>query len=143
MQTDNVDVLNISIDNNYPGILQRVKALAIDSGILLLVFVMAFNIIDFMGDAPGYVRGGILIFMFFLYEPLMIASFGFTIGHFLMNLRVRNCNDHSKKILLPLAFLRSFVKGIFGWLSFLTIGFNVKRRALHDLASFAVVIEVK
>jgi len=142
METNLDPILSVSAEPTYAGLFQRVKALAIDWGVLLLVFVLAFNIIDFIGDAPGYVRGGIFIFMFFLYDPLMTSFFGFTIGHYMMKLRVRDNGDHSKKILLPLAFVRSSVKGIFGWISFFSIGFNDRRRALHDLASSAVVIEV-
>lgn len=142
METTIEPALSISEDSRYPGVFQRVKALAIDTGILLLVFVLAFNIIDFIGDAPGYVRGGILIFMFFLYEPLMVSFFGFTIGHYMMKLRVKDNKDTSKNILLPLAFIRSAVKGMLGWMSFFSIGLNKRRRALHDFASYAVVIEV-
>lgn len=64
----------------YPGVLQRVKALGIDYAILLLEFVLSFQLIDFLGDTPGYVRGGILIFILFLYDPIMVSFFGCTIG---------------------------------------------------------------
>jgi uncharacterized RDD family membrane protein YckC len=127
----------------YPGLPERIKALVIDVGVLLIVFLLAFNIIDFIGGAPGYIRGAILLFMFFLYDPLMVGFFGFTIGHYFMKLRVRDNGNPSKKLLLPLAFLRSFIKGSIGWMSFLTIGFNDRRRAFHDMASGAVVIEIE
>jgi uncharacterized RDD family membrane protein YckC len=127
----------------HPGLFKRIQASAIDGGILLLVFILSFNIIDFIGDAPGYVRGGILLFMFFLYEPLLVSFWGGTIGHHMMKLRVRDEKMASKNIALPLSFIRTFVKGLFGFVSFFTMGFNSRKRTLHDMASLSVMIEIK
>lgn len=84
-----------------------------------------------------------LFVMFFLYEPILIGLAGGTIGHYLMKLRVKQAGDHSKNILLPLCFFRSLVKATLNWISFLTMGFNTQRRAIHDFASGAVVIEME
>lgn len=61
----------------------------------------------------------------------------------MMKLRVRSEVNPSKNIIFPLALFRFVVKSLLGWISLFSIGFNDKRRAIHDYAGMSVVIEVE
>ncbi|MCG3167078.1 MAG: hypothetical protein POELPBGB_02861 [Bacteroidia bacterium] len=128
--------------DEYPSISTRIQALFIDLVIMLLIFTLTAYLINLAGGAPAWLRGGILITMFFLYDPLAIAFFGGTLGHYAVGIRVKRSNNQSKNVLLPLTFLRFFFKTMLGWLSFLTVTANSRRRAIHDMVSGSVVIKV-
>ena len=127
--------------DEYPGIVTRIQALFVDLIVMLLIFTLAAYIIDFAGGAPGWLRGSVLFTMVFLYDPLTLSLYGGTLGHYLMGIRVKREDDLSKNIMLPLAFLRLFFKSLLGWISFLTVTGNKRRRAIHDLISGSVVIK--
>lgn len=96
----NADFNNDKLFENYtfPPLVKRVKALFIDSLVMLVIFFIAYSIIQAIGDAPGWLRGFIIIFMFFLYDPLFVAFLGGTLGHHAMKIRIRRINDPEKKI---------------------------------------------
>lgn len=126
--------------DQYPTLLKRVQALFIDTFVVLIVFVAAAYLIDFIGAAPNWTRALIFIFMLFLYEPILIALTGGTIGHHFMSLKVKKVHDNDKNIWILAAFLRFFLKWLLGWLSFITISFNDRKRAIHDLGSNSLVL---
>ncbi|MCB9336155.1 MAG: RDD family protein [Flavobacteriales bacterium] len=75
-----------------------------------------------------------------IYDPLFTSLFGGTIGHMANGLTVRRVKNETKKIALPLAFVRFIIKALLGWISLLTMSSNKKNQALHDLAIDSVVI---
>jgi len=88
-----------SIETNYGTLMDRVKSLTIDSVVIMgfgLIISLTLNKFE---NTPDYLRGLAFIFVFFLYDPLFISSFGGTIGHLLIGLRVKKDKDHSRKIL--------------------------------------------
>lgn len=127
-------------DYEFPTLLRRVQALFIDVIIILIIFLTSSFLIDFAGGAPNWLRGVILISMIYLYDPILISSIGGTIGHHIMKLRVRNIYDPNKNIFILNSIVRFSLKGLFGWLSFLTVTFNKRRRAIHDIASGSILI---
>jgi uncharacterized RDD family membrane protein YckC len=126
-------------DYEYPSLQTRVMALFIDSLILVLVFVLASYIFSFFDNVPNWLRGFVLIFMIYIYDPLFTSFAGFTIGHYIMNLRVKNTNDPSKNIMFISAIFRFLIKPLLGWLSFLTVTSNKRKRAIHDILCGSVV----
>jgi len=88
----------------------------------------------------GWIRAVIFVILFGLYEPIAMTM-GCTLGNYLMKIRVKKSNDTSKKINLLQAVIRVIIKFLLGWVSFVTIGTNRERRAIHDFASGSVMIE--
>ncbi|GCC51819.1 RDD family protein [Chryseotalea sanaruensis] len=124
----------------FPSLLSRVKALILDSLVILFVFSIVSVLINLLGDIPSFLKGFILIFMFYLYDPLLTSFFGATLGHRIMSLTVRKYNNHDLKISLGKALLRFFLKLFLGWISFLTVTSSKQKRAIHDIVSGSIVI---
>lgn len=124
----------------FPSLLARVKALVLDSLVILFVFSTLSVLINSLGDIPSFLKGFILIFMIYLYDPLLTSFFGATLGHRIMGLTVRRYNNHDLKISLGKALIRFFLKLLLGWISFLTVTSNKQKRAIHDLVSGSIVI---
>ena len=128
------------MEQKYPLLLDRIKSTTIDSIILIVCMFIFTEILGLFENVPNWVR--IVLFLALLmYEPLCTA-FGATIGNDKMNIRVRKNSDSTQRINLFQAIIRFFFKFIFGWLSFITIFSSPKKRAIHDLISGSVIIEV-
>jgi uncharacterized RDD family membrane protein YckC len=125
-----------------PTIKARYTSMLIDVLIIVLLSIGITSLIERVGGVPGFVKGILFIVVVLLYEPILVSS-GTTIGQLIMNLRVRNFKQPDKKLTIQSAILRSAVKIFLGWLSFVTITFNVNRRAIHDMASGSIVISNK
>lgn len=125
----------------YPSLVKRVQSIFIDGMLLIILMFVIAGIFGDSEEIPGALRGLILYGMWLLYEPVCIA-YGYTLGNYIMKIRVRKVTDMTKKISLPQSFLRLIVKSALGWLSFVSIHFNENKRAIHDLASGSVMIEV-
>ena len=78
--------------------------------------------------------------LFIAYEPLCLV-FGCTLGNYLKGIRVRKASDTTKRINIFQAIIRYPIKLGLGWILFLTINSNPKRRAIHDLTSGSVMIK--
>jgi uncharacterized RDD family membrane protein YckC len=72
-----------------------------------------------------------LVAVLVLYEPIMVARFGATVGHRAMNLRVVDERTGSNPGFLR-AFVRFLVKAALGILSFTTMALTRRRQAVHD-----------
>ena len=93
-----------------------------------------------MEDISDKMRKLAFVFVFFLYEPIFVGVFGGTIGHFIMNLRVRKNSDHAKKISIFSAVFRFAIKLLLGVISLISVNSDEKRRAIHDKLSGSVTI---
>ncbi|MBI1288781.1 MAG: hypothetical protein GC178_14530 [Flavobacteriales bacterium] len=124
----------------FPSLIKRVQAVFVDLLIMLLVFAATAQTLDHFGDSPEFVRGFILVFMVYLYEPFFISMFGGTLGHYLIGLRVKRRSKPDKNVNFFVAVFRFFLKAMLGWLSFLTVGGNKHRRAIHDMVSGSIVL---
>src|SRR5690242_16416199 len=73
----------------FPSLVSRIKALFIDLLVILVIFTATTLFIDAFGDIPSFLKGFILIFMLYLYDPILTAFTGSTLGHKAMKLKVR------------------------------------------------------
>lgn len=129
------------MEEKYPLLIERIQSTFIDT-IFIFILMFAFaSMLDKFGNVPDWVRIVMFVCLFIAYEPLCI-TFGFTLGHYLKGIRVRKDSDLTSRINIFQAMIRYPVKVILGWISFLTINSNPKRRAIHDLISGSVMIKL-
>lgn len=129
------------MENKYPTLLSRIQSITIDT-LLLIAFMAIFTImLDGYKNVPDSLRMWLFISLI-MYEPLC-TTFGATYGNYKLGIRVRKNSDESKRIHIFQALIRYFFKTIFGWLSFLGIFTNPKKRAFHDQISGSVMINTK
>jgi uncharacterized RDD family membrane protein YckC len=139
IHNSNKEVTNYEL-LHLPSLVRRVMALIIDSLVILLVFSTLSVLINILGEIPNVIRGFFLIFMIYLYDPILTSFYGATIGHRIMNLTLRKFDDQSSNISIGNALLRFVIKILLGWISFITVTSNKNKRAIHDLASGSIVI---
>jgi uncharacterized RDD family membrane protein YckC len=70
----------------------------------------------------------------------MVSCFGNTLGHYLLDVKVKRESDYKKNIPFFHAIFRFLIKFFLGWLSLLTITSSTKRQAIHDSVTKSVVI---
>jgi uncharacterized RDD family membrane protein YckC len=121
-----------------PSIKARYISMLIDILILIVIYTGVTSLLEIIGQVPGFVKGILFVVVVLLYEPILITS-GATIGQLFMGLRVRNFKHPDQKLSFHLAILRTMVKILLGWLSFVTVTFNINRRAIHDFASGSIM----
>jgi uncharacterized RDD family membrane protein YckC len=125
----------------YPQLTDRVQSTFIDTILIIVLMFGCTSILEKFDNVPDWVRIAMFAGLFLIYEPLCM-TIGFTLGNFIKGIRVRKYSDSSKRINLFQAIVRYPVKVILGWISFLTINSNPKRRAIHDLISGSVMIKI-
>lgn len=127
--------------NKYPDLITRVKAAFFD-GIFLVILMFALAVtLDKVAMEDIMIRKVGFVFIFFLYDPIMTAFFGGTLGHLVNGLRVRSEFDENRNINIFMALIRYVVKVSLGFISFFYITSNEKGKAIHDLVAKSVVIE--
>jgi cytochrome bd-type quinol oxidase subunit 2 len=125
----------------YPKLIDRVQSTLIDT-VFIVVLSLAFaNILEKFDIVQVNVKIIIFAGIVIGYEPLCI-TFGTTLGNYIKGIRVRKNADPTKRINILQAFIRYPIKLLLGWVSFLTIGANAKRRAIHDIVSGSVMIKL-
>lgn len=130
-------------EDHYPEIFERVKAILIDSVVIVgFMFAISYTF-DRYEDIPTYARITAFVFIYLLYDPLFSSVFGGTIGHLMLGIRVKRESNEHKNILFPLAILRYIFKTLLGVISLLTISGDEKRKAIHDHIVGSVVIYAK
>ena len=125
----------------YPTIVRRYLATVIDGILILSVMIVSSYIFSQDADYIRIFRIGIILSMFLIYEPLCTSKFC-TLGQKIMGIRVRRISS-LKKISLFQAYVRIVVKILLGIISFFSIIFSVKKRAIHDFASGSIVLEAE
>lgn len=127
-------------NKKHPGVSLRVKAAVTDSLVIVVMIIITAFIFSSFENVSQTVRILAFVFIFILYDPVFTSSFGGTIGHMLMGIKVKRENNHNKNIILPFALLRFVVKASLGWLSLLTVHNNEQGKAIHDFVVKSVVI---
>jgi uncharacterized RDD family membrane protein YckC len=111
----------------------RLRALVTDSVVLAFALVAIVMLISVTEAIPGSGRVGVIgmFALLFLYEPLLVARRGATVGHRRANLHVvyDRSGEHPGFIR---AFARFVLKTILGPLSFLSMALTRRHQALHD-----------
>ena len=125
-----------------PTIKTRYISILIDGICLLLIAFGISALFEKNADVSGLVRGITIVIVIIFYEPILV-TLGCTIGQLFMNIRVRDFRNPEKKLSFYLVIVRFIIKIILGWLSFLTVTFNINRRVIHDLASGSIMIANK
>jgi len=126
---------------NYPSLTDRIQSTVIDAVLIVISMFMIAMILDRYEHVPDWVRIGLFIGLVVVYEPLC-TTLGFTLGNYIKGIRVRQFDNSTKRINFLQALLRYFFKLALGGISFLTIFFAKKRRAIHDLVAGSVMIKV-
>jgi uncharacterized RDD family membrane protein YckC len=126
----------------YPGLIERVKAVIADAVVIILLMFAASSVFSSFENVPNFYRVAVLVFLAGLYDPIFTSTFGGTLGHIMIGIRVKAEDNEEQNIMLPQALFRYVVKGLLGWISLLSLlaSGNPKRRALHDFAAGSVVI---
>lgn len=130
-------------ETNYPRVAARAKAMIIDSIVLIILIVTATQVLAGFDVVPDYVRMGVFVLVFFLYDPIFTSLFGCTIGHLVIGIRVKRESNPDKNLLFPLAIVRYAIKLGLGMVSLFTVMSDSKGKAIHDMVVGSVVIYAK
>jgi len=122
-----------------PSIKVRYFSTLIDFLLLFFLSGQIARLYENIGEVSGWVRGLTFVVVFMMYEPVLV-SLGCTLGQLITNIRVRRIDDPSRRIPVYLSVPRTIIKGLLGWFSFLSMGFDVNRRAVHEYLSKSIVI---
>jgi len=125
----------------YPELGDRIQSTFIDTVLIIILMFVFANFLDKFDKVPDWVRILMFVGLFIIYEPMCMAC-GSTLGNYFKGIRVRRNSDTTKRINFFQAIIRYPVKVLLGWVSFLTISSNPKRRAIHDLVSGSVMIKL-
>ena len=114
---------------------RRLLALCVDL-VLIVGGVFVFSVGAELVPIQGLwtVLVGLLVAGVFLYEPLLVSITGGTFGHHALNLRVAR-DDGQGNLGFLQAFIRMWLKGFLGIISFFFMGLTRRHQALHDLAT--------
>jgi uncharacterized RDD family membrane protein YckC len=129
------------MQEKYPLLTERIQSTLIDTVLIILSMFLFSNILDKIQDPPDWLRIVLFVSIWLIYEPLC-TSVGFTMGNYIKGIRVRKADNVEKKINIFQGLIRYIIKVLLGWVSFLTISSNPKRRAIHDLVSGSVMIKL-
>lgn len=124
----------------YATFTARARALVMDAVIISVAAVALLFISTLMENVPG--SGALSVIGLFallvLYEPIMVARFGATIGHQRANLRVVSDRTGGPPNFL-VALVRFILKAILGFVSFATMLFTQRHQAFHDFITRTTV----
>ena len=126
----------------YPELIDRFQSTFINTLVIVILMFVWATILDKIQDPPDSLRMTMFFVIWGVYEPVC-TSLGCTLGNYIKGIRVRRINNTSKKINIFQAFIRYLFKILLGWVSFLTIGSNPQRRAIHDMVAGSVMIKAK
>lgn len=124
----------------YPELRDRIQSTFIDLIIIIILMYIFARILDNFKPEPNWIRVTLFVTLFFLYEPIFLI-FGCTPGNYIKHIRVRRYAESSIRINFLQALVRYPIKAALGWISFLTIGSDPKKRAILDMASRSVMLK--
>ena len=131
------DAVVVPLENastrRYATFTRRFRAVVVDTAVVCAVIVVVMLVGDVTDFVPGSGRIAWL-FMFgalLLYEPLLIWRRGATIGHAVNHLTVVSDRTGRAPTLVQ-AFARYVIKILLGVISFVTMAFTRRHRAVHD-----------
>ena len=123
----------------YARFSRRIQGLMIDSIVLTIGIVIILLLVTSL-EATGYSRtigiAGALVLL--LYEPVLVAWTGSTLGHVSRNLRVVDAQT-GETIGFFRACARFVLKAVLGLFSFLTMATTLRHQALHDILTSSTV----
>jgi uncharacterized RDD family membrane protein YckC len=129
------------MEEKYPQLADRIQSTLIDTLLIVFLIFLFSNILEKFENVPDGIRIAMFAGLFLAYEPILM-TLGCTLGNYVKGIRVKQNSDTTKRITIFQAIIRYPVKVLLGWISFLTIHSNPKRRAIHDLVSGSVMIKL-
>jgi len=129
------------MEEKYPSLVERLQSTFIDTIIIVILMVVFSNVLEGFNNVPEWIRILLFVFLFVVYEPVLM-TFGCTVGNYIKGIRVRKNEDINQKINIGQSIIRYPIKLSLGFISFLTINSNLRRTAIHDLASGSVMIKI-
>lgn len=123
----------------YPNIGRRIKAVLVDSMLFVIVTMTILPFIAKFNFKHTWIKITILLFPYFILDPLLVSFTGGSIGHHAFKIRVRH-TIKNQNIGLIFASVRFLMKTILGWFSLIMILFTKKRQAFHDLIVNSIII---
>lgn len=124
----------------YPNLIDRTKALLIDGVILIVLIIITSDILTHFVNIPDYLKIGLFIVYFLLYEPILLCTKGATIGHHYAGIKVKKYSNTDANISFFSGIIRFTLKGLLGWISFISFFASDNKRAIHDFASSSIVL---
>ncbi len=124
----------------YATFTRRLQAMFYDSACLICMVAVAVSLVAF-GEpfaGAGRVAAGAVVLPVLLYEPLMVALFGGTLGHRRRNMRVVVVKTGRSPGIVR-AFVRFILKTILGLPSFVAMAVTTRYQSLHDQITGTVV----
>ncbi|MFM9986730.1 MAG: RDD family protein [Flavobacteriales bacterium] len=125
---------------DLPHVSERVKATFADGMVMVVLATIASYTFSTFENVHDLARIGTMIFIVLLYEPLMICTFGASIGHMIMGIQVRDESNPDSKINYFQAQIRGVFKLSLGWISLLSVGSSEKKQAIHDMIVGSIVL---
>ncbi len=123
----------------YPALYLRIKAMCIDSVVLVLLFFLLVFLVSTFNIANTAVRAVVMFGPVVLLEPVMIWLTGGSIGHHLSRIKVIDKVSGGNLFILK-AITRVLVKYLLGFYSVVTMFLTQRRQSLHDVVSGSVVV---
>lgn len=120
----------------YPSILKRVQSTFVDQIITFSFIGLLFVCANEINEELIWLKV-LAFFVGFSYEPLFMLT-GRTVGQRITG--IRTVWKSNSFILIIASYLRYVAKLLLGWVSFLTLFFSQRRRAIHDMLAGTIVI---
>jgi len=121
----------------YPSLVKRVQSSFIDALVTFILAGLLVTVVNKINDDNVLLKI-IALIVAISYEPVMTV-FSRTLGQRITGLRVRKA-DEDKRTDIFSGYVRYVIKTMLGWLSFVTIHSNPRRRAIHDMVANTVVV---
>lgn len=128
------------MEYEYPTLMRRLMASLLEFFFILLVMVAVAYLFPNEDTISRTIKVCAGLFLFFGYEPFCTSMYC-TFGQYMTGIRVRKADDPEKHISIISAYIRIVLKVFLGWLSFFTMPFSDRRRAIHDHGASSVVIQ--
>jgi len=122
----------------YPRLIKRVRAVLIDSVVVPLAAVASFAAGYGLGVTETWARALFVAIPILALEPGLVAWTRGTIGHHIVGIQVTK-SDGVSKLNFFVASIRTAVKFILGWFSFIFVLTTSRHQAIHDLVVASVV----
>ncbi len=139
----------------YSRLIRRIRAVLIDSVIAILVIYSWWMTLPLFDDHSTFIKLAYPFIIWVVLDPIMVSRAGYTPGHYVMGLMVQDAGTAknigvmglmaqdagtAKNIGLLRAILRSLLRTLTGWWSFIFVLTTNKHQALHDLLVGTVVV---
>ncbi|MCG7873641.1 MAG: RDD family protein [Candidatus Thiodiazotropha lotti] len=123
----------------YPRLLRRVQALLIDSLIFFLIIFSWWMAFPLLEEQPTWIRLIYPACAWLIIDPVLVSFTGGTPGHHLRHIMVLKHSGNAKLGILQ-SLIRSLLKAVTGWWSFIFVLMTKRHQALHDLLAGSVVV---